>query len=108
LPIIATYDVTGFPGARQHIPLTYRSLGGLQNLGRCVPVQQTEYSTVLDLDIEKVELRLSPRAQQVVNLNHGRHHPETGAVAARHLDQAGCIAFRLMVDRNESSPFCAE
>jgi hypothetical protein len=69
LPIVATYDVTGFPGARQHIPLTYRSLAGLQNLGRCVPVQETEYSAVLDLDIEKVELRLSPRAQQVSNLN---------------------------------------
>jgi hypothetical protein len=41
LPIVATYDVTGFLGARQHIPLTYRSLGGLQNLGRCVPVQET-------------------------------------------------------------------
>jgi len=33
------------------------------------PVQKTEYSAALDLDIEKVELRLNPRAQQVLNLN---------------------------------------
>jgi hypothetical protein len=69
LPIIATYDVADFPSARQTIPLTYRSLGGLQNLGRCVPVQEAEYPTLLDLDIAKIELHLSPRAQQVLNLN---------------------------------------
>jgi hypothetical protein len=69
LPITATYDVVGFPRAHDKIPQTYRSLGGLTNLGRCVPVQQAEYQALLILDIEPVTLHLSKRAQEVLNLN---------------------------------------
>jgi hypothetical protein len=69
LPIIATYDVMGFPRAHDTIPETYRSLGDLPNLGRCVPVRQTEYQTLFGLDIDEVALHLSERAKIVVSLN---------------------------------------
>src|ERR1700693_1529077 len=69
LPIINTYDVTGFPRAHDIIPETYRSLGGLQNLGRCVPVREAEYQALLRLDIHEINLHLSRRAQEVLNLN---------------------------------------
>jgi hypothetical protein len=74
LPITATYDVVGFPRAHDKIPQTYRSLGGLTNLGRCVPVQQAEYQALLILDIEPVTLHLSKRAQEVLNLNTNNRH----------------------------------
>jgi hypothetical protein len=69
LPIIAAYDVVGFPSAREKIPQTYRSLGDLQNLGRCVEVTGMEYQNLLDLDINEVTLHLSRRAQEIVSLN---------------------------------------
>ncbi|MGH7092313.1 MAG: hypothetical protein ACREFB_02105, partial [Stellaceae bacterium] len=40
LPIVTSYDVTGFPQARTVAPLTYRSLGNLPSLGRAVAVQE--------------------------------------------------------------------
>ena len=50
LPIVGTYDLSGFPRAHDTIPLTYRSLGNLPSLGRCVPVQEREYPVILSLD----------------------------------------------------------
>jgi hypothetical protein len=73
LPIIAAYDTVGFPSARDIIPQTYRSLGGLQNLGRCVEVTGTEYRNLLELEINEVTLHLSRRAQEIVNLNTDDH-----------------------------------
>jgi hypothetical protein len=70
LPILKTYDVVGFPSARDKIPQTYRSLGGLQNLGRCVEVKtESEYQTLLGLDINEIRLHLSRRAQEILHLN---------------------------------------
>jgi hypothetical protein len=69
LPIAATYDVVGFPSAHDKVPETYRSLGKLQNLGRCVEVTGAEYQNLLGLDINEVILHLSRRAQEVLNLN---------------------------------------
>ena len=69
MPISATYDVAGFPRAHDTIPITYRSLGNLPSLGRCVPVQEPEYRVLLGLDLEPVELYLSERAKVVLTLN---------------------------------------
>ncbi len=69
LPIVATYDVVVFPRAHDTMPATYRSLGGLPNLGRCVPVQQGEYQILFGLDIIEITLRLSERAQNILRLN---------------------------------------
>jgi hypothetical protein len=69
LPIITTYDVAGYPLARERIPLTYRSLGNLPSLGRCVPVQQTEYQTVFDLELNPGALDLSERAKVAMRHN---------------------------------------
>lgn len=69
LPIVATYDVLSVPPAHDTMPQTYRSLGDLRNLGRCVPVQQTEYQILFDLDVVPVALHISERAQVVLSLN---------------------------------------
>ena len=52
LPIITSYEATGFPRAHDIFPLTYRSLGNLPSLGRCVPVQEAEYQAVFDLELD--------------------------------------------------------
>jgi hypothetical protein len=69
LPIATTYDIVGFPSAHDTIPRTYRSLGNLSNLGRCVSVQESEYKILLGLEIQKISLNLSKRAREVLNLN---------------------------------------
>jgi hypothetical protein len=69
LPIIETYDIVGFPRAHAMIPETYRSFGDLRNLGRCVPVFEAEYQTLFGLDLVKIILNLSERAQRVLMLN---------------------------------------
>jgi hypothetical protein len=69
LPVVAAYDVAGFPSARERMPETYRSLGELQNLGRCVPITGAEYQSVLGVDLNEITLHLSRRAQQILNLN---------------------------------------
>ncbi len=69
LPLVTAYDVAGFPRAHDTIPELYRSLGTLQNLGRCVEAQGPEYERLLTVDIVQVPLNLSQRAQNILNLN---------------------------------------
>jgi hypothetical protein len=71
LPLVAAYDVAEFPRAHDTIPELYRSLGTLQNLGRCVEAQGPEYTRLASLEIVEVPLNLSQRAQRVLNLNSG-------------------------------------
>jgi hypothetical protein len=68
LPIITSYDVTGFPRAHEKMPLTYRSLGNLPSLGRCVPVQESEYQAIFDLDLDS-PLHLRGRIQDAMDHN---------------------------------------
>jgi hypothetical protein len=68
LPIITSYDVTGFPQARDVMPFTYRSLGNLPSLGRCVPVQESEYPALFALDLDP-PLHLRERIQQAMDHN---------------------------------------
>jgi hypothetical protein len=68
LPIITSYDLTGFPQARDVIPLTYRSLGNLPSLGRCVSVQESEYQVLYDLDLDP-PLHLRGRIQDAMDHN---------------------------------------
>jgi hypothetical protein len=68
LPIITSYDVTGFPQARSPMPLTYRSLGNLPSLGRCVPVQESEYQALYALDLDP-PLHLRGRIQTAMDHN---------------------------------------
>jgi hypothetical protein len=69
LPLVAAYEVVDFPRAHDTIPELYRSLGTLQNLGRCVEAHGPEYGRLVSLDIVEVPLALSQRAQSVLNLN---------------------------------------
>lgn len=69
LPIAAAYSVVGFPRAHSVIPHTYRSLGSLSSLGRCVPVHHAEYHSLIDLEISGLALHLSARAREVLSLN---------------------------------------
>jgi hypothetical protein len=68
LPVTTTYDVTGFPRAHDIIPLTYRSLGNLPSLGRCVAVQETEYQALFDLDLDPAQ-DLGGRIQDAMHHN---------------------------------------
>ena len=69
LPILAAYDVSGFPRAHDTIPVTYAALGTLPNLGRCVELKDDERMRLLSLDLEPVPLQLSTRAQSIIDLN---------------------------------------
>lgn len=69
LPVTAAYDIVGLPEAREYIPQAYRSLGTLQNLGRCFEVLGDERAKLMGLEIAPVELSLSPRVESVLQLN---------------------------------------
>jgi hypothetical protein len=94
LPITTTYDVAGFPLAREKIPLTYRSLGNLPSLGRCVPVQQTEYQTIFDLGLNPVALDLGERAQVAMRHNKELREELTRLVELIKQDVARATAAR--------------
>jgi hypothetical protein len=47
LPILAAYDVSGFPRAKDTIPAAYAALGTLPNLGRCVELKDAERMRLL-------------------------------------------------------------
>lgn len=69
LPVDAAYTIEGFPKAHDLIPSTYRSLGTLQNLGRCVEIAAEERAGLDGLKLSSVEIELTPRAKIALSLN---------------------------------------
>jgi hypothetical protein len=96
--------VAGFPLAREKIPLTYRSLGNLPSLGRCVPVQQAEYQTVLDLDLNPVALDLGERARTAMRHNRALREELTRLVELIKQDVARAGAARTGVYPERNMP----
>jgi hypothetical protein len=69
LPMVRVFSIDGFPLASELAPETYRSLGTLRSLGRCVEVQPQELPALIELELIETTIELTARAKAVLRLN---------------------------------------
>lgn len=69
LPMMRVFSIDGFPLASELAPETYRSLGTLSALGRCIEVQPQELPALIELELIETTIEFTARAKTVLSLN---------------------------------------
>ncbi len=66
--VLRAWQIVGFPSAYEVTAAAYSRLGLMENLGNVVELHQNERTAILDLTLEKIDLRLQPTATGFDNI----------------------------------------